>query len=107
MKKYLLIMSGGKGTRLWPISTEKMPKQFLNLYSNEIMINETIRRVESIYDFKDIFIIVNKEQKELAYKYVDNRIPRSNIIVEPIMKNTAMAIFYGSVVIRKKEEMEL
>lgn len=102
MKKYLLIMSGGKGSRLWPISTEKRPKQFLNLYSNEIMINETIRRVENIYDFEDIFIIVNREQEELSFKYIDIRIPRSNIIIEPDMRGTAMAIFYGALVIRKR-----
>lgn len=102
MKNYLLIMSGGKGSRLWPISTEERPKQFLNLYSNEIMINETIRRVEKIYDFENIFIITNKEQEELAYRYIDARIPRENIIIEPAMKNTAMAIFYGTTLIRKK-----
>ena len=102
MKNYLLIMSGGKGSRLWPISTEERPKQFLNLYSNEIMINETIRRVEKIYDFENIFIITNKEQEDLAYRYVDARVPRENIIIEPIMRNTAMAIFYGTTLIRKK-----
>ena len=45
MDKYVLILAGGKGSRLWPISTENKPKQFLNLYGNEIMINETIRRI--------------------------------------------------------------
>ncbi|MBO5178736.1 MAG: mannose-1-phosphate guanylyltransferase [Clostridia bacterium] len=102
MKNYLLIMSGGKGSRLWPISTEERPKQFLNLYGNEIMINETIRRVEKIYDFENIFIITNKEQEELAYRYIDARIPRENIIIEPAMRNTAMAIFYGTTLIREK-----
>ena len=66
LNKYALIMAGGKGTRLWPISTSIKPKQFLNLYNENIMINETINRIKEIYDYKNIFIVVNKEQKELA-----------------------------------------
>ena len=40
-KRYALILAGGKGSRLWPISITNKPKQYLNLYSNNIMINET------------------------------------------------------------------
>jgi len=71
MNKYALILAGGRGKRLWPISTEESPKQFLNLYGDEIMINETIRRIETLYDYKDIFVIINEGQKDLAYRYID------------------------------------
>lgn len=101
MKNYLLILAGGKGNRLWPISTTKMPKQFVNLYGNEIMINETIRRVENIFDYENIFVIVNEEQRDLAERYIDNKIPRENIITEPQMRNTAMCIFLSSLKIKK------
>ena len=101
MNKYALILAGGKGTRLWPISTEKKPKQFLNLYGNEIMINETIRRIEEVFDYENIFIIINEQQSDLAYRYIDNRIPRENIITEPESKNTAMCIFYATLKIKK------
>ena len=101
MNKYALILAGGKGTRLWPISTEKKPKQFLNLYGNEIMINETIRRIEEIFDYENIFIIINEQQSDLAYRYIHNRIPRENIIIEPESKNTAMCIFYATLKIKK------
>lgn len=101
MNKYALILAGGKGTRLWPISTEKKPKQFLNLYGNEIMINETIRRIEEVFDYENIFIIINEQQSDLAYRYIDNRIPRENIIIEPESKNTAMCIFYATLKIKK------
>ena len=46
-KRYALILAGGKGSRLWPISTTNKPKQYLNLYSNNIMINETISSFRS------------------------------------------------------------
>ena len=101
MKKYALILAGGKGKRLWPISTAENPKQFLNLYGNEIMINETIRRIEKLFNYKDIFIIINENQKDLADRYIDNKIPKENIITEPESKNTAVGIFYAMLKIRK------
>ena len=101
MNKYALILAGGKGTRLWPISTENRPKQFLNLYGNEIMINATIRRIEEIFDYENIFIIINERQLDFADRYIDSRIPRENIITEPESKNTAMCIFYATLKIKK------
>lgn len=102
-KKYALILAGGKGTRLWPISTANKPKQYLNLYSENIMINETIKRIEEIFEYDNIFIITSIEQKELAIRYIDYRIPRENIIFEPISKSTAMCIFYASIKILKQK----
>lgn len=101
VNKYVLILAGGNGTRLWPISIERKPKQFLNLYGNEIMINETIQRVKKIFNYENIFIIVNEKQIELANKYIDVNIPRQNIISEPETKNTAICIFYATLKIKK------
>ena len=92
-----IILAGGKGTRLWPISTSNKPKQYLNLYSDNIMINETIKRIETIFEYDNIFVITSIEQKELAERYIDYKIPRENIIYEPMSKSTAMCIFYASI----------
>lgn len=100
--KCALILAGGKGTRLYPISNSNKPKQYLNLYNSNSMINETIERIREIFDYKNIFIVVNIEQKEIAYKYINYNIPRENIIVEPMAKNTAMCIFYSSILIERK-----
>ena len=96
-KKYALILAGGKGSRLWPISKTNKPKQYLNLYSDNIMINETIKRIENLFKYDNIFVITSIEQKELAERYVDYNIPRENIIYEPMSKSTAMCIFYASI----------
>lgn len=61
------------------------------------MINKTIKRIENIFEYENIFVITNIEQKELAERYIDNRISRENIIFEPMSKNTAMCIFYASI----------
>ena len=50
-KRYALILAGGNGSRLWPISTTNKPKQYLSLYSNNIMINETIKRIENLFEY--------------------------------------------------------
>lgn len=102
--KFALILAGGNGTRLWPISLKSKPKQFLNLYGNNIMINETIKRVESMFEHKNIFIIINKEQEEIANRYIDYNIPRENIFCEPCSKNTAMCIFYATLKIKNMRE---
>ena len=102
-KKYALILAGGKGTRLWPISTANKPKQYLNLYSENIMINETIKRIEKAFEYDNIFVITSIEQKELAIRYIDYKIPRENIIFEPMSKSTAMCIFYASIKILRQK----
>lgn len=102
-KKYALILAGGKGSRLWPISTTNRPKQYINLYSDNILINETIKRIKNLFNYDDIFVITSIEQKELAEKYIDCKIPRENIIYEPISRGTAMCVFYASVKIQKQK----
>lgn len=99
--QYALILAGGNGTRLWPISTENRPKQFLNLYEENIMINQTIKRIEPLFEYNNIFVIINKNQEEIANRYIDFNVPRENIICEPIAKNTAMCIFYATMKIKK------
>ena len=59
MNKYAIIMAGGDGTRLFPISTRNKPKQFLDLFGNGIMINETINRISKTIPVENIFIVIN------------------------------------------------
>ena len=61
MKVYGLIMAGGGGTRFWPLSRKKVPKQLLNLDGKEIMLNETIDRLSGVVEKENIFIVTNTE----------------------------------------------
>jgi len=56
-----LILAGGQGTRLWPLSRKQKPKQFQKLISSKTMLQETIARVKPIFSWQDIFISTNKE----------------------------------------------
>ena len=63
-----VILAGGGGTRLWPLSVEETPKQFQKLVSEKTLIEETLERL-SFLDPKDIYIATNKAQKHLVQKF--------------------------------------
>ncbi|AWI06393.1 mannose-1-phosphate guanylyltransferase [Clostridium drakei] len=98
-----LIMAGGKGTRFWPLSTEKKPKQFLTLLDKDTMIQMTVKRIEKIIPRERIFIVTAKQYVSLVKEQL-SYIPEKNIIVEPIGKNTAPCIALSAFIIRKYYE---
>lgn len=102
MKTYGLIMAGGGGTRFWPLSRKKVPKQLLNLDGKEIMLNETIDRICGIVAKEDIFIVTNEEQVCLTEEVTGERVLKDHILAEPSARNTAACIGYGAVEILKK-----
>ena len=102
MKKYALILAGGFGTRLWPISTKQNPKQFTSLISDKPMIIETINRIQSTIPLDNIFIITNINQSEQIKSYLADMLPQDNIIIEPETKGTAACIAFSTMYIQAK-----
>lgn len=95
-----LILAGGAGKRFWPLSTEEHPKQLLKLFSEESMIRETVNRILPLVPEERIFIATNLIQMENIQKELP-MIPIDNFIIEPDFKDTAAAIGYSSLYIRK------
>lgn len=96
---FVLIVCGGSGTRLWPRSRKKTPKQFINLFGEKTIFSQTMERARSLAPDERIFVITNAD-------YVDEVLAQGglslkNIIVEPQAKNTALAIAAGAAVIAK------
>lgn len=102
MKIYAVIMAGGVGSRFWPRSKERTPKQLLKIFGDNTMIQDTVRRLKGLADDENVFIITNKIQKEEIEKQLSN-VPKENIIEEPFGRNTAAAIGLASVIISKKD----
>ena len=96
-------MAGGSGTRLYPISTEKKPKQFHKIISNETLIEETYNRISDFIDPENIIISSNKKYKKLISMYLP-QIPPKNYIIEPIKKNTGPAIALATALIYKRNK---
>lgn len=95
-----LIMAGGKGTRFWPLSTEKKPKQFLNLIGDKTMIQMTVDRIRPIIPIERIFVCTGDSYIDLVKSQLPD-IPEKNIIVEPEGRNTAPCIALSAMIIKK------
>lgn len=96
-----LIMAGGKGTRFWPLSTEKKPKQFLNLLGDDTMIQMTVNRIKDLIPMDRIFVVTGKMYVDLVKEQL-KALPEDNIIVEPTGRNTAPCIALSAYYINKR-----
>jgi len=86
-----IILCGGSGTRLWPISRTLMPKQFVKLFDNESLFQMTVKRNSAMCDKQ--LIVSNAEQYFLAVDQLDElNITGSSFLLEPVGRNTAPAI---------------
>ena len=102
MNRYSVIMAGGGGTRFWPMSRRKMPKQFLNLTGKDTMVNETIDRIANNVPMENIYIVTNVSQAPLMQEVTTGRLSDGRILAEPAARNTAACIGYAAVEIQKK-----
>ena len=93
----IVILAGGSGTRLWPISRGSFPKQFLKLGDDLSLLQRTVKRFWAAYKIEDILILTNQECYHLVKSQVGFLDPafEKRILVEPTRKNTAPAIAYA------------
>lgn len=97
---YALIMAGGSGTRFWPLSRQKKPKQFLDLVTQKSLLEDTLERIEPIIEPRHTFIATTAELVEPVQQFC-RTIPEENIIIEPVGRNTAPCIGLSAVWIRR------
>lgn len=98
---YVVIMAGGGGTRLWPLSRPDRPKPFLPLFGDESLLQATVRRLagpELGIDEDDVFVVADRRYGHLVQEQV-----RARLIVEPSGRNTAAAIALATVAIERPE----
>jgi len=97
-----VIMAGGIGSRFWPMSSESVPKQFLDvLGTGKSLLQLTVDRFVDICGMENIWIVTSKSFKDLVKEQLPD-IPDENILLEPCRRNTAPCIAYVSWVIKSK-----
>lgn len=95
-------MAGGAGTRLWPLSKEKKPKQFIAIDGNKPLLVQTIERIQELVPRENCFVITNIQYHTLTKEMLKNLIPDTNIILEPLSKNTAACITFATLSLAKR-----
>jgi len=99
---YAVIMGGGKGTRFWPKSTQKKPKQFLAFQGAESLLHRTVKRLKPLIPARRIYLIGSKQYHQRTCKELFD-IPHSNIIAEPVGKNTAPCLGLASILLKQRD----
>jgi mannose-1-phosphate guanylyltransferase len=87
-----VIMAGGSGSRLWPLSRTLYPKQFLSLTNNSTMLQETVARLEGLSHQAPFFICNEEHRFIVAEQLRQQQLSHSGIVLEPVGRNTAPAI---------------
>jgi mannose-1-phosphate guanylyltransferase len=90
-----VIMAGGSGTRFWPLSRRKKPKQFLPIISRKTMLEETVKRIQPLIPAGDIFTVANPEQTKSIQNILPG-LPKENLLAEPLGKNTAPSLILAT-----------
>ena len=100
---HLVIMAGGVGSRFWPLSSEAVPKQFLDVLGcGKTLIQLTVHRFKNIVPMENIWIVTSEKYKTTIAEQLPE-VPATNVLFEPCRRNTAPCICYVSYKIKKRD----
>lgn len=98
---FAVIMAGGSGTRFWPASRERLPKQFLSITGKRTLFEETMARVEPLVGGANVYVVVNRVHEETTRHLLAGS--DAQVLVEPIGRNTAACIGLAAAHIRRRD----
>ena len=96
-----VIMAGGRGTRFWPVSTRKRPKQFLDLLGELTMLQLTAERARAVSDPEDVYVVAGEDHAGLVRRQLP-WLPARNLLLEPVGRNTAACIAWSASVLAER-----
>ena len=100
--KYAVIMAGGIGTRFWPASRKENPKQFLDIFGDGTLIQNTVARLQGLVPPERCLVVTHERYVEKTQKQLP-AVPEENILAEPISRNTAPCIAYAATTLAKRD----
>src|SRR5207247_3717340 len=96
---HAVILAGGRGTRFWPRSRTRTPKQLLNIVGRDTMLQQTIARLKPLIPAERTWTVTNAEQAGAVRKQVPTA-TRKRVLIEPLGRNTAAAIGLAAIHVR-------
>ena len=96
---YAVILAGGRGTRFWPRSRTRTPKQLLNIIGADTMLQQTAARLSPLFRPANLWIVTNEDQSAEVCKQLPH-VAKSHVLAEPIGRNTAAAISLAAIHLR-------
>lgn len=97
---FAVIMAGGSGKRLWPLSRESRPKQVLKLLDGQTLLRKCFERLQGIFDLRNILVLTNANYVDLVRENL-SELPKENVIAEPAVRDTAGAIGLAAAILHK------
>jgi mannose-1-phosphate guanylyltransferase len=101
-KYYAVIMAGGGGTRLWPLSRQSRPKQMLRLIDERSLFQTSVQRLAGVFSPERILVVTVADQAG-QLKEQCPQIPKSNFLLEPVPRGTASVVGLAAVAIRQRD----
>jgi mannose-1-phosphate guanylyltransferase len=96
--RFVIIMAGGRGERFWPVSRERKPKQLIQLLGDRSFLQQTVNRVLPLVPIKNVLIVTNEAQAPEVRRQLP-KLPRENIIAEPVGRDTCAAVTLGAALV--------
>jgi len=100
---HAVILAGGRGTRFWPRSRTRTPKQLLNIVGKRTMLQQTVERLKPVFPASRVWVVTNNEQAKAVRVQVP-RLGTSRVLSEPVGRNTAAAIGLAAVHILRQSK---
>ncbi|MDD5063300.1 MAG: sugar phosphate nucleotidyltransferase [Phycisphaerae bacterium] len=99
---YVVVMAGGTGKRLWPLSREKHPKQVLKILDGKTLLRHCFERLSPVFDQRNIIIFTNAGYSDLVREDLPE-LPLNNVVAEPVVRDTAGAIGLAATILTKHD----
>jgi mannose-1-phosphate guanylyltransferase len=99
---YAVIMAGGGGTRLWPLSRKSQPKQMLSLVDDRSLFQSAVDRLQNVFRSNQIYVVTVAEQANLLQEQAPE-IPAENFLIEPLPRGTASVVGLAAIAILRRD----
>ena len=100
---FAIVMAGGSGTRLWPLSRRETPKQLLSLIGDTSLLQQTVARIGSLLKPHDIYVITSQAHLRATREQLP-QLPEGNVLGEPLARSTAVAAGLATVLARRESD---